>query len=470
MEVSVALRGRRSVRSFEERDIEVVESQGLGGADFAGFEEGPHLGLDFLGRFLGDGFEEGFGLLHHPLHLELEDALLPFGRCRVVGENNRSLGTKDLLPRAMDFKLAKVFRVTAESNARKIRMLAGSKGSYELDLKALPLKGGKILLRVVPLVEDEHQALGFLRHLVVACGELPYRRGKERCIVLVATVDTVEDGNSQITKNRQLQPHLPVVVPALLVSPKLREAVLRLRLAEIVKVGGIIENRVQEEPKFLDEVLPEPLFDGLDLGIVQDGFEFIDIQLLIGGESPAFLFAADSGFADEIVIGVPECLAVEFSGAYLLKFRENGLLVPPAHALFGSVIADPVDGSDEDEIRNGNAADLPWRHFAYDISESNPFSHFKKGHGPSEVLFLELDWIIEIPGVEKLLEDGFGGAEVNLFIDDTALAAPLGLAAGVGVDLDAVGPGVIIVALFPASPLDNFACEFGLRSHTYHYS
>jgi hypothetical protein len=431
--------------------------------------------LDLATTFLvsEDGFRCGvldFGLLHHPLHLELEDALLPSGRCRVVGENNRSLSAKNLLSCAMDFKLAKVFRVPAQGNGHKILMLAGGKGSYEMDLKALPLKGGKILLRVVPLVEDEHQALGFLCHLVVTGGELPYGRGEESRIILVPAVDAVEDGNSEIAKNRQLQPHLSVVVPALLVLPELREAVVRLRLAEVVEVGGVIENHVQEKPKFLDEVFPESLFNGLDLGIVQDGFEFVDIKLLIGGESPAFLFVADSGFADEMVIGVPECLAVELSGAHLLKFREDRLLVPPAHALLGSVIAHSVDGAYEDEIGNGNAADLPWSHFGYEVSESNPFSHFKKGHGQAEFLLLELDGVIEIPRVEKLLENGFGGSKVDLLIDDTALAAPLGLAAGIGVDLDAVRPGVIVVALFPASPLDNLACEFSLGSHALQYS
>jgi hypothetical protein len=80
------------------------------------------------------------------------------------------------------------------------------------------------------------------------------------------------------------------------------------------------------------------------------------------------------------------------------------------------VIADPVDGPDEDEIRNGNAADLPWCHFGYEVSESNPFSHFKKGHGQAEFLLLELDRVIEIPRVEKLLDDGFGGSDIHFSI------------------------------------------------------
>ena len=184
---------------------------------------------------------------------------------------------------------------------------------------------------------------------------------------------------------------------------------------------------------------------------------------------PGVLFVTDSGLAYELIVGIPESLAVESAGLYPLYFGKDRLLVPFSHAFLGSVVADPIDGRNQKEVGNGNAPHLTGHDLVDDVPGTDPFGHLKQGHGQTKLLLVHLDGIVEILSVEELMKDGFGGTQIGLLVDHPAFAAALGLPSGLGVEFDPVGARVIIIALSPALSFDDFPCEFGFSIHACHY-
>ena len=81
---------------------------------------------------------------------------------------------------------------------------------------------------------------------------------------------------------------------------------------------------------------------------------------------------------------------------------------------------------------------------------------------------MDFNGIVDALLIQKLMEHGLGGTQVSLLVDYPALAdCPLP-SPGLGVELYPVGARVIVIALVPALPLDDFSGKGLFSIHAFH--
>ena len=273
--------------------FELVIAKRPRSADGMSFQIGAHLRLNLLCRLSGNGFKEGFGFFHGAGHLKLEDSFLTLSRGRVVGKHYRSFFAENLLAGTVRLELAEALRVAVKWDAEQVRVVARGKSANKINGDALSFKDAKIVHGIVALVKNHDQAFRFVGNLMVARHESVYGRGEKARVLIVTAVDSMEDGNPQVPQYRHLQPHLAFIVATIFVFAKLRETVGCLGLAEIIEIGGVVENHIQDKPKFPEQIRPKPFLNGLDPGIIDYGLKLVDIELFVGSKTPESPFGGE---------------------------------------------------------------------------------------------------------------------------------------------------------------------------------